>query len=285
MEVLGPFEHTSQNAVAAVEQDGVLLPLNPSVSQFWDVHAFGSTQSTNVVVKDALRKGAAEGFCATALEQSGGYGRQGRAWASPQGGLYTSFALRPNVQPQTLPTLSLVVSLAIADALEAVQSACHALIKWPNDVLCTEGKLAGISLEALAGGVCVGVGINVFRPACERPVSGKYRLAYLEEGCAQPGLSESQRGVMTCLVQEMLSAVEARYLVWCEQGFSAFIEEYEARFAYRNKRVSLQLIDGTQTIEGVIRGVDELGRLLVEVDDGTLTPMSSGEVHVTAFDA
>lgn len=283
--MLGNAEHISQNAVAAKGQGGVLLPLSPTASPFWDVRAFGSTQSTNVVVKDALRCGAPEGFCATALEQSGGYGRQGRAWVSPQGGLYTSFALRPDVQPQTLPTLSLVVSLAVADALEAVQPKCHAQIKWPNDVLCAEGKLAGISLEALAGGVCVGVGINVYRPVQERMVSGKYRLAYLEEGCVQPGLSAAQRKVMTDIVEKMLAVVEERYQVWAQQGFAAFVAEYEARFAYRNKRAALQLIDGTQTIEGIIRGVDELGRLLVETSDGTLAPMSSGEVHVTALDA
>lgn len=283
--MLGNAEHISQNAVAAKGQGGVLLPLSPTASPFWDVRAFGSTQSTNVVVKDALRCGAPEGFCATALEQSGGYGRQGRAWVSPQGGLYTSFALRPDVQPQTLPTLSLVVSLAVADALEAVQPKCHAQIKWPNDVLCAEGKLAGISLEALAGGVCVGVGINVYRPVQERMVSGKYCLAYLEEGCVQPGLSAAQRKAMTDIVEKMLAVVEERYQVWAQQGFAAFVAEYEARFAYRNKRAALQLIDGTQTIEGIIRGVDELGRLLVETNDGDLTPMSSGEVHVTALDA
>ena len=261
-----------------------LAPLQPAVSSFWDVHAYGSVQSTNEVVKAALREGAAEGFCATALEQSGGYGRQGRAWVSPQGGLYTSFALRPSVSPQTLPTLSLVASLAVADALEQVQPECHALIKWPNDVLCPQGKLAGISLEALAGGVCVGVGINVYQPIETQEVSGKYRSAYLMEGIAEPGLSRAQRAVMTELVQHMLAAMEQRYLVWRERGFIAFIEEYEQRFAYRNKQATLALIDGTETIEGTIRGVDELGRLLVETDSGKLIPMSSGEVHITAFE-
>lgn len=283
--MLADTEKSAQNAAAAEGRGGVLLPLQPDVSPFWDVHAFGSSESTNVVVKEALRAGAPEGFCATALEQSGGYGRQGRVWASPQGGLYTSFALRPNVSLQMLPTLSLVVSLAVADALESVRSACHALIKWPNDVLCTEGKLAGISLEALAGGVCVGVGVNVYRTAQECQVSGKYRLAYVGEGCVQPGVSADQRKVMTQLLEAMLAAVESRYRLWCEQGFAAFIDEYGQRFAYRNKRASLALIDGTETIEGIIRGVDECGRLLVETEEGAVVPMSSGEVHVTALDS
>ena len=265
--------------------ESALVPLQPAVSDFWDVHAFGSVGSTNEVVKAALRQGAAEGFCATALEQTGGYGRQGRAWVSPVGGLYTSFALRPQVAPQALPTLSLVVSLAVADALERVQSHRRALIKWPNDVLCAEGKLAGISLEALAGGVCVGVGINVYRPAEQQKVQGKYRSAYLMSEVAQPALSSGQRSVMTQLIQQMLTAVEERYSLWCKQGFSAFIEEYSHRFAYRDKRATLALIDGTETIEGIIRGVDDAGRLLVENEAGSLVPMSSGEVHVTSFES
>ena len=52
-------------------------PLRPAVSSFWDVHAYGCVRSTNEVVKAALREGANEGFCATSLEQRGGYGRQG----------------------------------------------------------------------------------------------------------------------------------------------------------------------------------------------------------------
>lgn len=279
------LEQVNSSEFGCAAGGSALVPLQPAVSGFWDVHAFGSVGSTNEVVKTALRRGVAEGFCATALEQTGGYGRQGRAWVSPVGGLYTSFALRPQVAPQALPTLSLVVSLAVADALEKVQSHRHALIKWPNDVLCTEGKLAGISLEALAGGVCVGVGINVYRPAEQQKVQGKYRSAYLMDGTAQQALSSEQCSVMTQLVQQMLAAVEERYRLWCNQGFSAFIEEYSHRFAYRNKRATLALIDGTETIEGIIRGVDGAGRLLVETTAGSLVPMSSGEVHVTSFES
>lgn len=99
----------------------------------------------------------------------------------------------PSVPPQILPTLSLVASLAVADALERVRSSCNPLIKWPNDVLCPEGKLAGISLEALAGGVCVGVGVNVYEPFAKREVEGKYSLAYLQDGVVEAGLSAEQR--------------------------------------------------------------------------------------------
>ena len=260
-----------------------MAPLRPAVSSFWDLHAHACVRSTNELVKDALRRGVSEGYCATALKQEGGYGRQGRVWASPLGGVYTSFALRPQVAPYVLPTLSLVASLAVADALEQVRPCCNPLIKWPNDVLCPLGKLAGISLEALAGGVCVGVGINVYEPFAKREVEGKYSLAYLQDGVVEASLSAEQRAVMTKLVESMLEAMERRYGRWIQEGFAAFVDEYSQRFAYRNKRASLALINGDETIEGIIRGVDGLGRLLVENDVGVVVPMSSGEVHVTSF--
>ena len=263
-------------------QPSALRPLDVQASSFWDVHAFGCVQSTNEVVKVALREGATEGFCATALQQSGGYGRQGRTWVSPQGGLYTSFALRPNLPPAQLPTLSLVISLACADALEQACPRLHPLIKWPNDVLCEQGKLVGISLEALAGGVCVGVGVNLFQPQSAQSISGKYRQAYAFKGVAEPGLSEDQRMCATRVLELMLQEVQRRYLIWCSEGFTAFYDEYSRRFAYRGKRATLSSVDGSTCIEGEIQGVDAQGRILVN-NNGDIVPMASGEVHITAL--
>ena len=226
--MLSRSEHQNNGRVAK-GAPSVAAPLRPAVSSFWDLHAYACVRSTNELVKEALRQGVPEGYCATALEQEGGYGRQGRVWASPLGGVYTSFALRPSVPPQMLPTLSLVASLAVTDALERVRPSCNPLIKWPNDVLCSEGKLAGISLEALAGGVCVGVGVNVYEPFAKREVEGKYSLAYLQDGVVEAGLSAEQRTVMTQVVESMLEAMECRYGRWLQEGFSAFIDEYSQR--------------------------------------------------------
>ena len=127
------------------------------------------------------------------------------------------------------------------------------------------------------------MGINVYEPFAKREVEGKYSLAYLQDGVAEASLSAEQRAVMTKLVESMLETMERRYGRWIQEGFAAFIDEYSQRFAYRNKRASLALINGDETIEGIIRGVDGLGRLLVENDVGVVVPMSSGEVHVTSF--
>ena len=199
--------------------------------------------STNDVVKRALEAGEPEGLAVRACRQTGGYGRQGRTWTSPEGGLYLSLLLRPRVPSAQLPTLSLVAGLAVREAVASfldTKDAGSILVKWPNDVVvrqsCREGlcghktadsrhfqgmysgahavacgwrasdqalssggsedsrhesasgsvigdsvpdsrserasfaKLCGISLEAHAGGVCVGIGINVVpaRRVCRR---------------------------------------------------------------------------------------------------------------------
>lgn len=264
----------------ASDLEPLALPANTGM---WDVHAFSVIDSTNEEVKRALRARCIEGFCATSLYQSGGYGRQGRAWKSPVGGLYTSFALRPQVDMRDLPTLSLALSLAIYAAVERAAAPAGLRLKWPNDVLCDAGKLCGISLEAVAGGVCVGVGINAFRPVEQVAVGGKYSPAYLFEGEAGESLLPDQRTSMEALLAALLEEVELRYRQWYKGGFAACRSEYETHLAYVGSRAALETIEGDALVEGTIRGVDEQGRLLVQTDDGRIISAASGEVHVAAI--
>lgn len=253
-----------------------------ALSSFWDVHAHGALSSTNDAVKQALREGAAEGYCVTALYQSEGYGRQGRTWVSPVGGLYTSFALRPEVTAD-LSSLSLVLSLAVRDALLERASSLDVKVKWPNDVLCAGNKICGISLEAVAGGVCIGVGINVFHPVKEEQVSGKYRKAYVSDEVVGTELTALQRASMIELLGALLRQVEMRYQGWRAFGFGAYQQEYESFLAYRGHHVTMDTIEGTPLLEGVIHSVDGKGRLLVETREGRLVPAVSGEVHITTL--
>lgn len=99
--------------------------------------------STNDVVKRALEQGCEQGFCAASLKQTKGYGRQGRAWCSPPGGLYFSVALRPNAPLENIPTLALCAALAVRAGIEKlhlVQTISEVQIKWPNDVVLAQCK-------------------------------------------------------------------------------------------------------------------------------------------------
>lgn len=265
--------------------------------------------STNEVVKNALREGKAEGLVVRARRQSGGYGRQGRFWDSPEGGLYMSLLLRPDVAGAGLATLSLVVGLSVQRSLAAMASPAFEdgiQLKWPNDVVympaeCDRAdeyrKLCGISLEACGGGVCVGIGINVFPPAIAQPVEGRNVPAYLTDLMiapdAAPGgtltqavaaLPEDERAArreeaITDVQREVLARVLVAYGRWRELGFAPSMPLYGAASFLDGRRLRIENASGETVVEGEGAGVDERGRLLVRAAD-RIVPVSSGEAHV-----
>ncbi|MEC4271775.1 biotin--[acetyl-CoA-carboxylase] ligase [Adlercreutzia sp. R25] len=267
--------------------------------------------STNEVVKNALREGKAEGLIVRARRQNSGYGRQGREWDSPAGGLYMSVLLRPDVAGSGLATLSLVVGLSVQRALAALAAPPFEdgiQVKWPNDVVylpadCERAdeyrKLCGISLEACGGGVCVGIGINVFRPDVDVPVQGRNVPAYMAELMlapeSQPGtpmtvaeaaaaLPEREQaarreGVITDIQREVIARMLVSYGRWRELGFTPSLGSFEAASFLPGRLVRVEDAVGATTVEGTVTGVDERGRLLVRTADGTV-PVASGEAHV-----
>lgn len=236
------------------------------------IEQFGTVVSTNELVKHGLEMGYDEGLVCRAAEQVGGYGRQGRTWSSPLGGLYQSVLLRPDVPQNTLSTLSLVVALAVRDALLALGAFDSDVVqvKWPNDVVCAQGKLAGISLEAHAGGVCVGIGVNVFRPAETPLMEGKNVPAYLAE---LEGAVETLS--IDAVGDGVLNAFQPRYNTWRSKGFAPFVDEFNACNALADQHVDIVDRNGKVVKSGLVTGVDSNGSL--RIGD---VPVSSGEAHV-----
>jgi BirA family biotin operon repressor/biotin-[acetyl-CoA-carboxylase] ligase len=116
-----------------------------------------------------LDEDAPEGAVAVANEQTAGRGRLGRPWvAAPGTSLLCSVALRPPVEPARLPELSLLAGAACAGAIAAV-TGLDPRVKFPNDVLLGERKVAGILAEAREGRVVLGIGINVNAAAAQLP--------------------------------------------------------------------------------------------------------------------
>ncbi len=298
---------------------------------FFRVRALAETPSTNDEVKRALDAGESEGLVVRALRQTCGYGRQGRAWASPEGGLYCSLLLRPQVDPAVLPSLSLVAGLAVRRAVvalageeRAADAAAEAVgIKWPNDVVIAldrapsarhaEGpcgkpartpelgavppraprsgcaaapsgrfpfaKLCGISLEAHAGGVCVGVGVNVRAPAAHVEVDGRNVPAYAESlapRLARMPLSEA----LDRMCEELLARFAALYADWRRAGFAPLLDEYNAHAALAGRAVRVVDRTGALVASGTAERVDELGRLVLRDAAGCEAFVCSGEAHV-----
>lgn len=258
--------------------------------------------STNDEVKQALEAGEDEGLVVRARVQTGGYGRQGRTWVSPEGGLYCSWLLRPEVPAFTLPTLSLVVSMAVRRALVGLSPAAAqaVAIKWPNDVVLTSAascgssapsatpiavdrsafkKLCGISLEAHAGGVCVGTGVNVIPPVERADVGGKNVPAYVAD--IVPALAHKDLAdALDCVFDAIATEFSLLYQLWTRDGFERLANEYNERALLSGKQVRLVDREGALIAEGLVARVDSFGRLVLCDDAGLETPVTSGEAHI-----
>jgi BirA family biotin operon repressor/biotin-[acetyl-CoA-carboxylase] ligase len=154
-----------------------------------------------------LDASAPEGSLVVTDFQAEGRGRLGRRWEAPAGtSLLFSLQLRPRVESERLPELSLVAGRAVADAIEAV-APVRTSIRFPNDVLIRERKVAGILAEATEGRVVLGVGINVNVPAEALPVEVRTPATSL---LAETGRELDRR----VLLAELLDRLEHGYDAW-----------------------------------------------------------------------
>jgi BirA family transcriptional regulator, biotin operon repressor / biotin---[acetyl-CoA-carboxylase] ligase len=249
---------------------GEVVPLLHS--GFWTaLTGGGATGSTNDDARVAARVGAPEGSVFLASSQSTGKGRLGRSWVSPIGGVYLSAVLRPRVAAAEVSSLTLAVALGVAQGLEPLGASPR--LKWPNDVLLGDGKLAGLlhemSVESDAvEWVVAGVGVNVRRPPTGD--AGLEGAAYLEDATGALRLAEVAAAV--------LDGIAETYERWQLGGFAELRADYEARFALVGEEVRVSDMLGEVRAEGEVLGVDDEGRLLVRGADDAVAAVVAGEV-------
>ena len=235
---------------------------------------FESLDSTNTEAARQARRGAPEGLCIVAREQTAGRGRHERAWISPAGaGLYCSTVLRPQMELSAWPLLTLMAALAVHDALLEACGLCTD-IKWPNDILARERKLSGILAETVetrdAGRACIlGIGINL--SDCAFPAE------LLEAATSIEGLTGSAPDAES-LLQALLRAMARRYETLEGAGGRALtLQAWTARSSYavgRPVRVSLD----ADAFEGTTRGLEPDGALRVETKGGEIRIIRAGDV-------
>ena len=142
----------------------VLFELNTNIVGK-NVHYFRSLESTNLFAKELIKKNAEEGTIVVADIQTKGRGRKDRSWFSPEGGLWFSVILYPNIPTQYAMLITMATSISIVQAIKEL-TGLSAVIKWPNDLLLEGKKICGILTELDAeldriNYSVVGVGINV----------------------------------------------------------------------------------------------------------------------------
>ena len=235
-----------------------------------------AVDSTNRAVADLARQGAVEGTVVVADAQTAGRGRMGRRWESPAGGtLYFSVLLTPNVEPARVPQLALVAAVAVHAGLTECCGDLTAQIKWPNDILVSGRKVAGILCEASMEAdrvhrVILGVGINVNGttvPAALRATATTLRIA---------GGREISRAA---LLGAVINHLEARYKSWLREGsLSGHLGYFERHSALSGRTVAAENLSGV--VRGTARGITPTGELVIETAGGALINLLAGDVHL-----
>lgn len=230
--------------------------------------------STNLQARRLAGEGAPHGSVIVAQAQTDGRGRHGRSWVSePGSGLWFSLLLRPGFLPDRASMVTLVAAMAVATGIRRTTGQ-PVMIKWPNDVVLDGKKVCGIltELDARIGQInhmIVGIGINIRRQ--QFPPELLEKATSLEQ--EQPLEIDRDR-----LLEAVLEEFEAYYKRFLERlDVSLFQEEYEHLLVNRNRKV--QVLDPAGAYQGVARGINEKGELLVEWGQG-LVAVNAGEVSV-----
>jgi BirA family transcriptional regulator, biotin operon repressor / biotin---[acetyl-CoA-carboxylase] ligase len=254
--------------LAATELRGRLV----TAEGLWrDVQVVPQTGSTNADLLEQARAGADEGRVLVAEEQTAGRGRLGRSWsAPPRSGLIFSVLLRPaGVPPTRLGWLPLLTGVAVAAAVRD-QAGVPASLKWPNDVLVGERKLAGILAEAHGDAVVVGVGLNVTLSRAELPVPTATSLL----------IEDAASTDRAALLAAILTELAGRYQAWrADPDVAGLRADYLCWSATVGREVRVELPGGAQLC-GAAEDVDEVGRLVVRTPDNLVRVGAGDVVHV-----
>jgi len=229
--------------------------------------------STNDLCKAAAAEGEAEGLVVFAERQTAGKGRRGRSFLSPAGtGVYLSILLRPKLPAEEAVAVTGIAAVAAARAIEDV-SGQEAGIKWVNDIWLSGKKVCGILTEAAmdmeSGGLeyaVLGIGVNAYPP----PGGFPPELRDIA-GAVFPGKPEDDER------SRLMAAILDRFFpLYRALPGKAWLEEYRRRSLLTGREV--RFTQGGEERRGLVLGIDDAARLLLRLEDGTETALSSGEV-------
>ena len=239
-----------------------------------EILCFRKVFSTNSIAKFLANHDAKEGTVLISEIQTNARGRLGKKWEAPEGGVWMSLILRPQVPPARIGLITLATGVAIAKSIRSL--GVDARIKWPNDVLIHGKKISGVLTEVNAtfneiDWIVVGIGID--------------SNLKLED------FSEDIRIGTTTLTEELLSKVDANELI------AVFLNEFEKVYQlYKDGEIETILKDwrdladtigkyvnitqtGGKITQGYVVGINNEGSLIIERQDGTLEKIVSGELR------
>ena len=221
----------------------------------FDVRHYDRLGSTNDEARRLADAGAAHGTVVHADEQSSGRGRLARRWFSPPGNLYLSIVLRLDLPPERSVEVGFLAALAVADAVDALLPRhTRAMLKWPNDVLVKDGKIAGILAEQAGAAMILGIGLNVLHAPGGVPYQGSTIV-----GCGGLATVDGTR-------EKLLLALAAWIEVWQQDGFAPIRSAWLARAHSLGSTLGVRLAD--RFVTGQFAGIDTDGALLLDTPQG-----------------
>jgi BirA family biotin operon repressor/biotin-[acetyl-CoA-carboxylase] ligase len=254
----------------------ILSQINTPLSAGIALRVLDEVDSTNADVLRQLSEGCRELPVTVADCQTAGRGRRGRSWRSPRGeNLYLSMGLTFHGGFSVLDGLSLVLGVAVANALEAL-GAPDIGLKWPNDIFLPSGKLGGILVELqgeLQEGivqVIAGIGINVHMSE-----AGDVDQPWSSLATACPETEWSRNQLAGTIIGAVLRAADA----FSNEGFARFRAPWQERDIHYDRMI--QAKDGA--LRGTGCGIDETGNYLLRTENGDIVPVRAGEISLRAM--
>lgn len=243
------------------------------------IHIYASLPSTNKKAYELAVKGAKAGEVILARSQSAGRGRLGKSWQSPAGkGLYFSLIVRPDLDIEEYPKITMTTGLAIANALQPL-SGKEILLKWPNDIYLSGRKCCGILAESslLSGSpaerfAIIGIGINVLTVRTDFPVAirGKATSLLIETGIRFD--MDKLLSIICDGVLDQISRLEC-------SGFKEILNEWRRKDILKDRWLKWVTNSG-DVIAGRSEGPDDNGQLLVRDAKGVLHQVISGDISI-----
>jgi BirA family transcriptional regulator, biotin operon repressor / biotin---[acetyl-CoA-carboxylase] ligase len=238
------------------------------------IHLLSEVVSTNTLAMAMAASGTPEGTAVIAETQTGGKGRLGRKWLSPKGNLYLSVVLRPNVPMHKAPLITLMGAIAVASAIRTT-CGLAAGIKWPNDILVSGKKVSGLLTEMSAEQdrirhIVLGIGVDVNMDMKELPPEVRSLTTTL---AVESGTTINR----TTLLQQLLRELEGWYHKFLKND-ADMLEEWKQLNLTIGNRVTVS--GAGEFLEGLAQGVDSEGRLIVNLDNGTVRTIAAGDVTI-----
>ena len=234
-------------------------------------YVFDELPSTNAKAKELAQDCKEEGIVIISQIQKKGKGRFKRTWESPDGGLYLSIVLKPNVSPDKTTLLPLVAALAVSTTISNYGPS--STIKWPNDVRVHKKKVAGILLESDVNEnqlhhVILGIGVNL-------NIDVTLFSSELKD-TATSLLHELHAAVdYNKFLENLLLSFDKYYAMFLNDEFDCIISEWKALSDTLDRRV--KIVTSSDEIIGKAYDVDRSGFLLVVTDSGVYKKIMSGD--------